>query len=246
MFDDCLDDHVLARALLVSLGVIAHAVQHGSSLFPSRVSLVCPACASLVSTRHLPSACGVLTWVARSIEVGCISPLCINRLLWRDCCPVQSCRLVPQVAKVRKLVRVQQSLTQLRRNSPVHGHCPPSHDRRPKGLRRAGPGPVRATKGLWARRQTANSFQNELRDLISGLSPRMDAIEHALSEHLQASKPSSAHFGISTPPPVLGAGGRSSAQHESCRETEGLAHPLQSFVGIQLSACVHAVFAVVV
>ena len=35
--------------------VIVHASQHGSSVFPSRVSLVCPAFAILVSTPHLTS-----------------------------------------------------------------------------------------------------------------------------------------------------------------------------------------------
>ena len=61
-----------------------------------------------------------------------------------------------------------------------------------------------AVKATPARRQSASAFQSELRELISDLSQRMEAIERGPSDRHPASKPS-VQVGTSTAPTLLGS-----------------------------------------
>ena len=80
------------------------------------------------------------------------------------------------------------------------------------------------------RRQSATAFQDELKELVTGLAQHMDAIERAPSSHHQASKPP-VRSGTSTPPTLLGArveaGDWDSLRQSSrtARGTEDFTHP---------------------
>ena len=92
-----------------------------------------------------------------------------------------------------------------------------------------------ALKATPDRRQSTSPLQYELRELISGLSQRMDAIEQPLSDLHPASK-RSVQVGTRTAPTLLGSVTKQAGGSASDRAQELLGGPMNSHIPVGLPA----------